>query len=73
MSHPDEKKDPPVSSQQIEKHFGPVCEWHVADHVDAIDEPANCAAELAQKGHHARHTMIDGLSVVARRHDVPIL
>ena len=73
MSLPNKRKDAAVSQQQIEQHFGPVCEWHVVDHFDTIDDAAKCVEDLHRNGHHARHSMIDGLNIVARRSDDTLL
>ena len=67
MNLPNESKENLVSPQQIEKHFGPICEWHIVDHFDTAQEAESRINEILRDGHHARHSMIDGLCVVARR------
>ncbi len=66
MSQPADHKDSP-SAEQIEQHFGPVCDWHFVDHFKTLDEADLCVQELLQSGHHGRHAIIEGRYVVARR------
>ena len=40
MSSSGHRENDCVSPQQIEQHFGPVCEWHVVDHFEPIYEAA---------------------------------
>lgn len=66
MNQPADRKKPP-SSEQIEQHFGPICDWHFVDHFMRPDEADQCVYKLLQPGHHSRHAMIEGRCVVARR------
>lgn len=62
---PDPAKEP--SPEKIEQHFGPVCEWHFIDNFETPEEANLCVQELLHSGHHARHAIIEGRCVVARR------
>ena len=64
---PAKQKELPVTKKQMEKHFGPVCQWHFVDHFHTEDEAERCVQGLLQDGHYAQHSLIDGLCVVARR------
>lgn len=67
MNQRNENKENVVSPHQVEKHFGPICEWYVVDHFDTVQEAESRVNDMLRDGHHARHTIIDGMCVVARR------
>lgn len=56
-----------LSPEKIEQHFGPVCEWHFVDNFETPEAAKLCVQELLHSGHHARHVVIEGRCVVARR------
>lgn len=49
-----------------------VCEWRLVDHFNTVEDAERLLDELRNEGVDAEVSLIDGLSVIARRPHCPI-
>lgn len=54
----------PKQSDGTDRH---VCEWRLVDHFNTVEEAERVLGELRHRGVESEVSLIDGLSVIARR------
>lgn len=57
----------PGSNRERSHRASPVCEWRLVDHFNTVEEAERVLDKLRRKGVEAELSLIDGLSVIARR------
>jgi len=60
-------RDGPVCGHGPVCDHGPVCEWRLVDHFNTVEDAELAVDSLRKKGIQAQVSLIDGLSVIAKR------
>ncbi len=57
----------PLGKRELTHRSRPLCEWRLVHHVNTVEEAERVVDELRHEGVEAEVSLIDGLSVIARR------
>ncbi|NQV28981.1 MAG: hypothetical protein HQ518_31890 [Rhodopirellula sp.] len=58
---------PATKNDRSASRYGPVCQWRLVDHFNTVEDAEQAVDDLRDEGIQAQVSLIDGLSVIAKR------